>query len=263
MSEIRVNGVTLYYEEHGAGPPILCIHGAGSSALLWGDAVGDLAERGRAIVYDRRGCTRSERPVPYEQTTAREHAEDAAALLRALDATPAIVIGRSFGGEIALLLAQHYPELVRGLALLEPAVSALSPEFAVWIGTLAAQLRATAEESGPAAAADQFLRAVLGEESASALPDAIRQVFVDNYPAIAAELSGAPYVPDAGALASLVVPVLVVSGASSPPEFRALDEKLVGMLPRARHEITGGGHLVNPAAPAVLSFLDEQIDSQG
>lgn len=38
MSEQVVNGVRLYYEEHGSGAPILCIHGAGSTAPVWADA---------------------------------------------------------------------------------------------------------------------------------------------------------------------------------------------------------------------------------
>ena len=38
MPNVRVNGVSLYYEEHGAGEPILCIHGTGSSTVLWRDA---------------------------------------------------------------------------------------------------------------------------------------------------------------------------------------------------------------------------------
>lgn len=53
------------------------------------------------ILYDRRGCTRSERPDPYE-TSVVQHAEDAAALLLALDAVPAVVIRRSYGGATAL-----------------------------------------------------------------------------------------------------------------------------------------------------------------
>ena len=81
MSEIRVNGVSLYYEEHGAGEPILCIHGTGSSAALWVDAAAELATHGRAIVYDRRGFSRSERPEPYV-TDVHQHADDAAALDR-------------------------------------------------------------------------------------------------------------------------------------------------------------------------------------
>ena len=53
MPQAAVNGVQLYYEERGSGMPILGIHGAGSSALLWEDAAEKLAELGRAVVYDR------------------------------------------------------------------------------------------------------------------------------------------------------------------------------------------------------------------
>jgi esterase len=59
MSEIRVNVVSLYYEQHGAGESILCIHGTGSSAAFWIDATRQLATHGRTIVYDRRGFARS------------------------------------------------------------------------------------------------------------------------------------------------------------------------------------------------------------
>ena len=65
MPEIRVNGVRLHYEEHGSGEPILCIHGTGSSVALWSAAAAELGRRGRAIVYDRRGFSRSERPEPF------------------------------------------------------------------------------------------------------------------------------------------------------------------------------------------------------
>src|ERR671923_619489 len=109
MPELQVNGVRLYYEAHGSGPPILCVHGAGSSALMWEAAVPRLARLGRVIAYDRRGCTRSQRPVPYDRTSVAEHADDAAALLVALAAAPAVVIGRSYGGAVATDLALRHP----------------------------------------------------------------------------------------------------------------------------------------------------------
>ena len=98
MPDARLNGIRLYYEQQGEGTPILCIHGTSSSALVWGEAVATLARLGRVIVYDRRGHTRSERPEAYERTSVSKHADDAAALLDGLRATPAIVIGRSYGG---------------------------------------------------------------------------------------------------------------------------------------------------------------------
>ncbi|HSI29931.1 MAG TPA: alpha/beta fold hydrolase, partial [Miltoncostaeaceae bacterium] len=64
---LSVNGVRLHYEERGRGTPVLCVHGAGSSALAWAGAVDRLAQLGRVIAYDRRGCGRSERPEPYDR----------------------------------------------------------------------------------------------------------------------------------------------------------------------------------------------------
>ena len=69
MTDALVRGIRLYYEEHGDGTPILLIHGTSSSALVWGSAVATLARLGRVIIYDRRGCSRSERPQPYERTS--------------------------------------------------------------------------------------------------------------------------------------------------------------------------------------------------
>ncbi|HEX2325780.1 MAG TPA: alpha/beta hydrolase, partial [Chloroflexota bacterium] len=50
MPEVHINGVRLYDEEDGEEPPILCIHGTGGSALMWGAAVPELARLGRVIV---------------------------------------------------------------------------------------------------------------------------------------------------------------------------------------------------------------------
>jgi pimeloyl-ACP methyl ester carboxylesterase len=61
MAEQRVNGVALYYEQHGEGAPIVLIHGCGGSALGFAEAVTELSKLGRVIVYDRRGCARNER----------------------------------------------------------------------------------------------------------------------------------------------------------------------------------------------------------
>src|SRR5437870_12043263 len=163
MGEVHANGVRLYYEEHGRGDPILCIHGTSSSAMVWRPAaIEALSGLGRVIAYDRRGCTRSERPDPYE-TSVAEHAEDAGALLDALEATPAVVIGRSYGGETAIELALQRPGSVRALVLLEAAALTFDEEAMAW----ADQLRADVEEAAArdvASVAETFLRGVLGDE---------------------------------------------------------------------------------------------------
>ena len=93
------------------------LHPRQPAARRWPGATrsSELARLGRVIAYDRRGCARSERPEPYERTSVAEHADDAAALLDALEAAPAVVIGRSYGGTVATDLALRYPDRVRAL----------------------------------------------------------------------------------------------------------------------------------------------------
>ena len=101
MPKVSVNGVGLYYEEHGEGMPILGLHGTPSSAVLWAEAAVELGSHGRCIIFDRRGFHRSALVPPPATLDLIQHVDDAAALLAELHAGPAVVIGRSTGGLIA------------------------------------------------------------------------------------------------------------------------------------------------------------------
>lgn len=254
MPELQVNGVRLYYEVHGDGPPILCIHGTGSSALMWSAAVPRLATLGRVIVYDRRGCTRSERPDPYDKTSVAEHADDAAALLDALGATPAAVVGRSYGGEVAIDLALRYPDRVRGLALLEGVGLGLTAEAAAWEASLNRRVLAAARDD-PATVGETLMDAVLGADAWDQFPAPVRRMFTDNGPAIVAEMAGQPLGVDVADLAAIGVPTLLVAAAHSPAVFRQVTDAAAAAIPGSRRFTVEGGHLIDPADPAVLRFV--------
>lgn len=117
MSFARVGEVTLYYEVHGAGDPVLLIAGTGSSHHAWMvETVPRLQDRFRLIVYDQRGTGRSDKPdIDY---STRMFAQDAAGLLDAIGvAEPVHVVGWSMGGRVAQWLALDFPEKVRSLVL--------------------------------------------------------------------------------------------------------------------------------------------------
>ncbi|MEU4422111.1 alpha/beta fold hydrolase, partial [Actinoplanes sp. NPDC024001] len=253
MTTVRVNGVTLCYEEYGAGPPILGIHGTGGSARLWAGAVPELSARGRLILYDRRGCGRSERPVPYERTGIAEHADDAYELLRRLDALPAVLVGRSYGGEVALEMARRCPESVIALILLQPALPTLSAPMRGWWRSVRHRVNAAGP---PAAAAEYLFREVFGGDGWEGMPGEVRDLLRSEGTAVLAEVNGDWTAPEAGTFRGLDRPTLLISAADSPAPFRAADQALAGLLPRVRHEMIGGGHLVDPAGPQVLAFLD-------
>src|SRR3954467_249907 len=101
-------GVPLAVAERGEGPAVLLIHGIGGDAEALAPLAAPLADRARGLADDRRGYGASGAPEPYGATTVNEQAEDAAAILTACDAAPAIVFGDGFGALFALAL------LVRG-----------------------------------------------------------------------------------------------------------------------------------------------------
>lgn len=255
MPHLQVNGCRLYYEERGSGTPILGIHGAGSSAVFWEDAAERLAELGRVILYDRRGSNRSERPEPYETTSVREHAEDALALLRALAAEPAVLIGRSYGGTVALDLALRHPESAVGVALLEAGPMGLSPEYDAWFHALRAML----ESVDAPAVGETVLREVFGawEE----LPRVWRDVFTANGPALLAELRGEERLSEDAHLDELSVPALVVTADGSPEPIQRASEALARALPGARAVRVGGDHAIDPGGAEVRAFVAELVDA--
>jgi esterase len=259
VPEVAVNGVSLYYEEHGAGEPIVCIHGTSGSAAAWGDAAVALATRGRTIVYDRRGCFRSERPEPYV-TNVHEHADDAAALIEALAAAPAIVIGRSYGGQTAIDLALRYPERVRALVLLEPSLLPLSEAGARWAAELDERVFAAAD-ADMSTVAETFLRSVLGDATWEGFPKQAKRMFTGNGPAIVAELRCGFLDVAVEQLGTIAQPTLLVAGKDSPPAFAEVANVMAEAIPGARVEWVEGGHLVSAADPVVLGFVDRLIGS--
>jgi esterase len=254
---VLANGVSLYCEEHGAGEPILCIHGTGSSSVLWRDAAHELATRGRTIVYDRRGFSRSERPEPFV-TDVHQHTDDAAALIDALAASPAIVIGCSQGGEIAVDLALRYPDRVRALALLEGGGLSLSEALMRWLADLDEQVFAAAEVD-MSTVGETMLRSVLGDAGWEELPEPVKQVFTANGPAIAAEHRGGLLDVTAEQLGTIVQPTLIIGAKESPPALAEVTNLVAAAMPSARVEWVEGGHLIDPAHPAVLAFVDEVL----
>lgn len=96
--------VKLYYEEQGKGPPVLLIHGFGASTFTWRFVVPELAKTHRVIAVDLKGFGQSDKPFD-ERYSVVDQAELLAQLIEEKDLRNLTLVGHSFGGGVALLLA--------------------------------------------------------------------------------------------------------------------------------------------------------------
>jgi pimeloyl-ACP methyl ester carboxylesterase len=109
----QVNGINLYYETHGAGRPLILLHGGLGSGEMFGPILPTLAERHQVIAVDLQGHGRTadiDRPVDI-----RLMADDIAALIDHLGLDKPDLVGYSLGGGVALQTAVKYPAKVRRL----------------------------------------------------------------------------------------------------------------------------------------------------
>ena len=115
MAWLAVNGVNLYYEEHGRGAPLLLIAGLASDSQSWLPVLPGLAARFRVILVDNRGVGRT---LPLDAPTSiGAMADDCLALIRHLRLGAVHVLGHSMGGFIAQDIALRHPEQVARLVL--------------------------------------------------------------------------------------------------------------------------------------------------
>jgi len=111
-----VNGIDLYYERRGDGPPLLFLNGSGATLATSALLIEPFTERFDTAAHDQRGLGRTSIPPgPY---TMAQYAADAAALLDRLGWDRTRVVGVSFGGMVAQELAVSAPERIERLALL-------------------------------------------------------------------------------------------------------------------------------------------------
>jgi 3-oxoadipate enol-lactonase len=124
---IEINGLDLYYEQYGAGPPVLNISGTGGDLRRTAPMASPLNKSFDVVHYDQRGLGQTSKPVgPY---TMDQYADDAAALIGALGWERAHVVGTSFGGMVALNLAIRHAGVVDRLVLNCTSPGGLLPSF--------------------------------------------------------------------------------------------------------------------------------------
>jgi pimeloyl-ACP methyl ester carboxylesterase len=240
MFREEVGGVPLAVREQGQGPAVLLVHG--TAPPLWGTLPGLLARTHRVIEYDRRsfGASPGQRPKDLGR-----HAEDAAALLTRLDAGPALVVGWSMGGMVALELACRQPQLAAGLVLLEPPFRAKRQPRPAMLSAVGGAVL-LGRLGRPEAGAERFLRwALRRRDGSSAFADAgpqWREAVRRDSAAIVAELDAHLPVDDR-AIAALRMPIRILVGSLTDRVFAVAAHRLRTLVRGGElSEVAGSGH---------------------
>jgi len=248
------DGAPLFYRESGAGAPVLVfVHGWQSTGVAWDPVVRLLAASHRCVVLDLRGTGASaDAPGAY---TVERFSADVADLLVHLRAGPAIVVGHSMGGAIAMRLAVDRPELLAGIVLVAP----VPPTGMALPPKVEAVFRATA---GDRVALERWMRRLTLEP----LPDAEFSALLEAAAALRPDVVIETYeswsrLDFAREARTIAVPVLVLPGEFDRPNLtpEILAREIVQVVPGARMTVVErSGHNVPYEQP---EFAAAAIDA--
>jgi 3-oxoadipate enol-lactonase len=235
----------LHYQLDGAGPRVVMLHPVGLDLTCFDALALDLARHFTVLRPDLRGHGRSPWPAPAR--TLETYADDVHALLVSLNFTPAVIVGFSFGGMLAQVIALNHPADVSALVI-SACASTLSDE-----GRQALAGRGTAaQQHGMEAVIDSTLKrwfsdAFRERNGDQRVRDRLRAAdprsWADAWCAIAA-------IDTAPRLSEIAVPTLCLAGeddVSAPPDtLRAIADR-----------INGASFVIIPGAPHML-FLEQR-----
>jgi pimeloyl-ACP methyl ester carboxylesterase len=264
MPTVQAAGVVLAYEEHGSGPPALLVHGIAAGRASWRETIVALEGGVRAIAYDRRGYGESEAPEPYGGTTVGEQADDAAAVLRSLDAAPAVVCGAGLGALVGLDLMVRERDLVRGAVLIDPPVLWLAPDGPDAVGEMRAAVERGARDGGGAGAVEAFLDHQGGPRSLELLGSERMDTARASVRAFAADLGAGPSWPvSRSEMQAIAAPVALLVGTRGREIAGRVARALADLLPRAELHELDTGPLAQVEAPAEVAAAVRSLASEG
>ncbi|MDQ3991776.1 MAG: alpha/beta hydrolase [Actinomycetota bacterium] len=258
MAIVDLNGVRLGYDDEGAGPPLVLVHGSWTNRHGWDRVAPKLARRFRVLRHDRRGHSESG-PA---QGTLDEDAVDIAALAEHLRLGPFHLACSSQGGVIGLKLAAARPDLVRSIVCHEPPLTSIVPPDAA-DRTKVEQALATEgvvdliDAGEHESAARLFVEEVaFGPGTWDRMPRAMRSMFIENADTFAEEQRDpSARELDVDGLRRFPGRALLTTSENSPEWPRVVFRYLSEILPRVeRHVYASAGH--NPQGTAPDQYVD-------
>jgi pimeloyl-ACP methyl ester carboxylesterase len=250
MAKLNRNGVDLYYEVHGKGPPLLLTHGYSLTSAMWQGQIEALSKHHELVLWDMRGHGRSDYPDDPSSYSEALTVADMAALLDEIGAERAVVGGLSLGGYMSLAFYRAHPQRVRALLIIDTGPGFKKDDAREAWNRRSQDTGDRYERDGlEVLKSDSPEYASVSHRDASGLARAARGMLTQRDARVIESL------PD------IKVPSLVVVGADDTP-FLAASDYMAAKIPGAKKAvIPAAGHVVNIDQPqafieAVLPFLD-------
>ena len=251
---IKANGAMLYHEIRGSGPPLLFVSMGGGDAGEWEPVAEILAESHTVVTYDRRGNSRSPWPDGWKPGPVSERADDAAALLGALDLSPALVVGCRGGASVVIDLIARHPGRLAAAIVYEPPLYLMLPDGREVFDSHVRIAEEARSEGGEAAAIESWGKLAAGDETWQLLGQQTRRRILANAPTHWAEVPHTlAFEPDVEALLHPEAPVAITFGTGvrdGDPRIRFLYDSCVWLS-----EQTGIG-LTEIVGPNFLYWKD-------
>lgn len=253
----KLRGIAVH-DAGGDAPPVLCLHGIGSSGSGFGALSRLLAGRLRLIAWDAPGYAASDDPPGAPGTDG--YADAAAGVLDDLGIARASVLGTSWGGVIATRFALRHPDRLDALVLADSTRgSGTAPAKAAAMRARAAELAERGAAEFARARAPRLLSPGASPADVARVAEAMAAAIrLPGYGHAAESMAATDH---GGAFARITAPTLVLVGehdAVCPPAESRL---IAASVPGARYaEIPGAGHLAHQERPeafagAVRDFL--------
>lgn len=154
---LEINNTRLFYSVKGEGEPLVLTHGGPfCDHRIWDYQIESLASKYKVICFDKRGHGKSDIPID-----TFSHLEDLKSLMDVLELKKVTIMGSSAGGALAIDFALQYPEMVKAIVLVCPALNGY-PYPSNFISELV-DLYITGQSEGPEAAIQKFISNPINE----------------------------------------------------------------------------------------------------
>ena len=180
MSRVNVDGLAIHYDQRGAGPHLVLLHGIGGNTKLWRPQLEELSDGFTVTAWDAPGYGGSDDP----EETGWEMADYAARLAGFLDQLgigQAHIMGQSWGGVLAQVFYRHYPARVRSLILSDTFAGGGAQPVEERDAALQARLTAVATMT-PAEMARQRAPVLLTADAPASLLSEVEAVLAEIHP---------------------------------------------------------------------------------